>query len=214
MEVINYFLPTLLNLPALPANLEARIIEAANLIPLDEPGRQWIEDFHNNKINAVSHVYGRSNTFLTGDLNDAVTSVYVDYFKEPISIIVGKLSNTQEYSFASSPPHCDRLRYVAINYLLQAGGNNVQTCIYKQPRKLDDLSAAENERYENLEINAKICIPEKKWHAYDVQFYHSVERIETSRLLLSILVNSNPTVEIFKQKYYALLNTTEPLCES
>lgn len=195
---------TYLNLPPLPAELELTIQEFAKQIPPDEPGRTWIEDFHNNQIKAVSHVYGRGNTFFPDIIQHQLNQLYSSYFNESVTGIVGKLDNTQHYASACSPPHCDRGRYVAINYLLQAGGSNVKTCFYKQQRGSDDLTCAANLQINNLDFDTEFCVPEQRWHAYNVQYYHSVENIETTRLMLSLVLKSNPTVSVFKQKYFNL----------
>ena len=196
---------TYLDLPPLPVELERTIAEFASAIPPDEDGRLWIENFHDNQVQAVSHVYGRGNTFLSDAIQQQLNDLYSSYFGESVTGIVGKLDNTQHYTSACSPPHCDRYRYVAINYLLQAGGSNVMTCFYKQHRGSDDLTSADNIQYTKLDLHAEVCVPEQSWHAYNVQYYHSVENIESTRLMFSLVLDSNPTASMFKIKYINLL---------
>lgn len=198
---------TYLDLPLLPINLENTIIEFAKALPPDDIGRAWIEDFHYNKLQSVSVVFGRGHTFFPEAIQQQLNDIYGNYITEPLKGLVGNLDNTQNYQYACSAPHCDRHRYVAINYLLQAGGQNVLTRFYKQHRGSDDLTNAANLQIDKLEFDTEFCVPERKWHAYNAQYYHSVENIETTRLMFSLLLDSNPTVTTFKNKYSNLLKT-------
>ena len=200
-----------LGLPKLPNKLKTKIIKLAKDIELDESARIWTENFHKNTIRAVSHVYGRGATILTNDMLEEVNAVYSPYFNERIFATVGKLENTYTDGLpAESPPHCDRQRQMSINYLLTTGGDDVRTCFFKNPRHTYNLAQAENDLYENLELDFKITIPAEHWHSYNVQYYHSVENIYSQRLIFSIVLESNPDFDTFKQKYQNLI--LEPLC--
>ena len=194
-----------LNLPQLPRDIEQEIINTADKIPSDESGRLWIEEFHNHQVHAVSHVYGRANSILNGQLQEEIQQLYGKYFNENLVAVVGKLENTGGVQLAEAPPHCDRARYVAINYLIKSGGSNVLTCFYNEHRSNDDLTMAENVKYNQITLNCKVCIPERQWHSYDVQYVHSVENIENTRLLFSIVPISNPNFDTFQKKYKDLI---------
>ena len=194
-----------LDLPDLPKQLELEILDVFALIQPDDSGRVWLENFHSDNIKVASQIYGRGEATLPIDVQDQLQATYNKFFQEPVQFIIGKFENSAGYDLACLPPHCDRERKIAINYLLESGGANVLTCMYQQPRKQHDLTAAENDLYENLKLDVVMCIPEKKWHVYDVQHYHSVENIETTRSMLSIFLPSNPDVNTFKNKYTGLL---------
>ena len=196
---------TYLDLPTLPVELENSIVEFALAIPPDEDGRRWIEDFHYNKLQAVSVVFGRSNTFLPDNIQQQLNNIYSKYLNEPVKGVVGNLNNTQQYPYACSAPHCDRYRYVSFNYLLRAGGEHVITRFYKQQRGSDDLTSAANLQIDKLEFDTEFCVSERQWHSYNTQYYHSVENIQTVRLMLVLFPESNPTVSLFKQKYSGLI---------
>ena len=66
------------------------------------------------------------------------------------------------------PRHIDVGRSVCYNYILQAGGSNVETVWWN----------------DNKEIY-RTCIPEKKWHKLDVSIEHSIENIETERVSIT-----------------------------
>lgn len=203
MEMNNRLL--YLNLPVLPPEIEKEITGIADNLPPDEPGRKWIEEFHDNKIHAVSHVYGRANSVLHEDLQKTLQNLYGEFFNEPFICVVGKLQNVNDVKFSHAPPHCDRARHIAINYLLQSGGENVKTCFYNERRTNSDLTSAENFKYNNITLDFKVCLPERVWHSYDVQHVHSVENIENTRLLFSIFLVSNPDFNTFQKKYKDLI---------
>ena len=197
-----------INIPKPSTDMIAEIYKVANQVEIDEPGRAWIENFHQNKIRAVSHVYGHQQNILPKWMQDELNDLYVPYFNQKVRAIVGKLSNTYLDGLpAEAPPHCDRERLISMNYLLESGGDDVLTCFYKEPRKNPDLTLAENGLKENLELDFKICLPINKWHSYSVQYYHGVENIISNRLIFSIKLESNPDFETFKQQYSHLLTT-------
>lgn len=194
-----------LDLPLLPVDLETNLIKIANEIPADLQGKEWIEEYHGWTIKAASHVYGRSNTFLNHEMTAEIQQLYSGYFGEELIGIVGNLTNTYASGVVNVPPHCDRHRLVSINYILQSGGDDVLTCFYKEGRTGKDYTEAENKQYNEVTLDYKICIPERTWHSYNVQNYHSVENIKGTRLIFSLVLTSNPSFETFRKKYRDLI---------
>ena len=70
------------------------------------------------------------------------------------------------------PKHVDVDRVICYNYILQAGGSNVETVWWD----------GDNELY-------RTCLPEKKWHKINVTTEHSIENIETERLAITVFKN-------------------------
>jgi len=70
------------------------------------------------------------------------------------------------------PRHIDVGRSVCYNYILQAGGSNVETVWWKNDKEI-----------------YRTCIPEKKWHKLNVSIEHTVENIETERLSITVYSN-------------------------
>jgi hypothetical protein len=190
-----------LRLPQLPDDLFVEIKNIASVLEPDETGRQWVEQLHGYQINAVSQVYGRANTNLPIELQTEIHNIYYPYFGVAVTGVVGNLTNVSHTSFAQSPPHCDRMRNVAINYIMQTGGSTVLTCFYKTGRQGTDTSTAMNALYSEVELDFKVQLPEKRWHTFNVQQYHSVEHIEHTRLIFSLILDSNPDIETFKTRY-------------
>ena len=194
-----------LNLPALSDSMFTVVKEFANSIEPDRAGQEWIQNFHNNQIHAVSHVYGKPHAFLSQELQQELNQIYYPYFQQSIMAIVAKFENLDLGIPAQSPPHCDRYRQTAINYIIQTGGPEVRTCFYQQSRRVQDLSQAENAQYHELDLESCQVIPERTWHVYDVQKYHSVENILTSRLIFSLVLEHNPDLVSFTTQYSKLL---------
>ena len=180
-----------LNIPNLPEHIFQQALLISEEVPDDLIGMNGVQSWYGNSIRVGSHVYGRVNAILPNDMQLELNEIYSSYFNCNFTAIIGKLKNVYGNGTVCIPPHCDRRRLIAINYLMKSGGCNVETVIYKTGRTNLDLSKAQDARYEDLEINFKTCIPIKTWHAYNVQYYHSVENIENTRLLFSLVLDTD-----------------------
>lgn len=196
-----------LNLPKPPVALATQLINCCQQIPLFEEHRIWVDNFHRNEIPVAAHEYGTKDTALSAEIQNQVREVYQKFFPNTtVSAVVGKIKNVLAVP-SQSPPHCDRARYVAINYLLELGGPDVLTVFYKESRHNPDLSSAANIYHKDVTVDFKTVIPLHQWHAYDVQHYHSVENIISERYLFSLLLDTNPTFADFRQRYENLIDT-------
>jgi len=193
-----------LDLPKLPVSVEQVLLATCESIPLKEQDRQWVNDFHKDQLPNAAHAYGRQTAPIDQDVQCFIKDYYKNYFEEDLIMFVGLLKNVIGVP-SISPPHCDRARHMSINYILSAGGNNVLTCFYTNTREIWDLSSAENKYYKDCTLDYKVKFPEKVWHAYNVQNYHSVENIEQSRCIFSILLAGNPTYEQFQNSHKGLI---------
>jgi hypothetical protein len=198
-----------LDLPVVPAELFESLIDVFYRIPMQEQSRRWLHDFQNRELVIAAQEYGNINADLSQDIQQQLRRIYEPFFpNESIEFIVGKFSNTVGLP-SVCPPHCDRRRKIAVNYILQTGGPNVRTKFYHEQRSQDDLSAAENRYWKDLTPKGEVVLPPKKWHAYDVQQFHAVENIETDRFLLSIVLSTtNPDIENFLSVYQNLICQT------
>lgn len=199
----------LLNLPSLPTQIEQVLVETCRSIPLKEQDRQWVNLFHKNELPIAAHSYGLQSAPIPKDVVEFIQQYLKAYFgQEELIMFVGILKNVVGQP-STSPPHCDRAREMAINYVLSTGGDNVQTCFYKEHREIHDITCAENKYYKDCTLDFKIKFPEKVWHAYNVQRYHSVENIEHERYLFSIKLKSNPTIDQFLVTHHHLVQTDQ-----
>jgi hypothetical protein len=171
---------------------------------LNEQSRQWVHEFHHGELVVAGHEYG--TTVLDEWYVKDLELIYKDFFpNEELYFVTGRISNVVGQK-STSPPHCDRKRKLAINYVLKTGGQQVSTCFYKERRSTPTLEAAENRYYKDLTVDVEEIIPEKTWHCFDVQTFHSVNDVETDRFLFSIILNTtNPSIEEFSLKYKNLM---------
>jgi hypothetical protein len=194
-----------LKLPALPENIKQRAVAIAMAITPDHPGRTWLEQFHGHTIRAVESAYAKPWESITQDIQMQLNHLYNKYFDSGVVGFVVRFENPYTDTTAQSPPHCDSLRSVAINYLIKAGGSNVLTCFYKQKRTNQDLTQAENVRYQNLQLDSKVMIKENTWVAFDPQTVHSVENVENTRIFFTIMLEQSMNFQEFTTRYSELI---------
>tara|TARA_Y100001949_G_scaffold165363_1_gene161029 strand:- start:95 stop:517 length:423 start_codon:yes stop_codon:yes gene_type:complete len=72
------------------------------------------------------------------------------------------------------PRHTDVVRPVCYNYILEAGGSNVQTVWWESDKEI-----------------YRICLPEKRWHKINTTVEHTIENIETERLSITVYIINN-----------------------
>jgi hypothetical protein len=194
-----------LNLPPLPVEIEQELINSCKLIPLNENNRQWVDNFHKNELPVAAEAYGLQTVSISDTVQTFVQDYYGDFFPgNKIIMFLGIIKNVLGVP-SVAPPHCDRSRNTAINYILETGGDSVRTCFYNELRENLDLSKAENKYHRDVTLDFKTVFPKRSWHAYNVQQYHSVENVEQSRYLFSLKLENNPTFQEFKQKYKNLI---------
>ena len=193
-----------LNLPQLPQELYIKLVETCYSMTLNEQSRQWVHEFHQDELVVAGHEYG--TVVLDESLVKDLELIYKDFFPgEELLFVTGRISNVVGQK-SMSPPHCDRKRKLAINYLLKTGGQQVSTCFYKERRSTPTLETAENRYYKDLTVDFEEVIPERTWHYFDVQTFHSVNDVETDRFLFSIILKTtNPSIEEFSLKYKNLM---------
>ena len=102
-------------------------------------------------------------------------------------------------------PHVDRKRTKAINYLIQTGGENATTFIYKQKAKPGPYKGTVTvEESKILELN--------RWHSIDVTRIHAVKNIESNhpRISVSVMYQEDFHDDFWSKQYAAYNNETMP----
>jgi len=193
-----------LQLPPVPQHLQQALLKDCGKIKYDQTKLNWMQQFHNCQCQIAAQEYGEPNAVISSDTAAELVSYYQPFFT---SKIVPLIAGTKNFSSdtSSTPPHCDRRRSVAVNFLLQAGGTNVVTSFYQQRRSNNDLSKSENIAYHQVDVQSQTVIPEHVWHAFDAQQVHSVENIKSERYLLSIFLLDNPSIDKFVNEYSNLI---------
>jgi hypothetical protein len=184
-----------LDLPAVPHDIGSLLIDCASKMHSDPDSVRWLNDFHNHQINSAEMIYGNKYTVIGMEIIDAILEIYRPYLGN-ILPIVGRIRSVAEQP-AITPPHCDRGRHVALNYILTAGGDSVETIFYSEHRSTASIETAHNCRFDEVSCAKIYSLPLNQWHAFDAQRYHSVRNITGTRIILSLVLAANPTWEEF-----------------
>jgi hypothetical protein len=194
-----------LKLPDIPKDLVGKLTEASKKLPLSDSSYKWMTEYHENSVQVVYQTHKSLSSIGESGLQTQLEDLYFPYFKQDFTILLGIIKNSNNSGYASCPPHCDSVRMSAINYVVQSGGSNVITKFYKKVRQGSIFFDSENIKYGDAEVHSEIKIPEHKWHCFNPHIYHSVENVETSRILLSLFLDDNPFYSDFKHKYLNLI---------
>jgi hypothetical protein len=206
-----------LTLPNLPHDIADSLLEISRTLQHSESDRQWLSDYHEGKITVAGYAIpdvatagGVNNTPMSDELVGALDAIYKKYFPNQTLYFVCNVMKNVVDSSSIFPPHCDRVRRTAINYVVDTGGDDVTTTFYEQVRLGDDFSKAANINYNDVTIAHREVLKEKTWYAFDTQRFHSVENITGSRFYLAILLGSNPGYSEFLQQYPELILKESP----
>ena len=124
--------------------------------------------------------------FSTKEFAELALSEYQSYFYNNVTPVIGLLRNTRTDGPAGYAPHSDRIRNVAINFYIDLGGRNVSTVFYDKCDPEDDPVGGYNAKYEDLNKVSEYVCNDHTWYVFDTRQYHSVENIETTRVMLSL----------------------------
>lgn len=159
--------------------------------------KEWFNTTQRQKINCASG-------YLVPD--KIITSLsheeYVNFFPdENFDISIGILQNVSiNDPVAFVPPHIDRGRTLGLMFIVETGGINTTTTFYKTPHTEYTPQQTVMVDYNDLESVYSIKTLKDQWYLIDVQQFHSVENIETHRILCSINFYGI-TYSKFKEKY-------------
>ena len=177
-----------LDLPPPTAQLEQALRDFAATVTTDPDDKPWLEASQDQSINSVDASFVRAE-----ELEPMVKEQYAQYFPDTdIVALVGVMRNL-ESSPACLPPPVDQTRALAINYYLELGGSHVTTSFYDC---FEQVSAdrAYNFRYKDLDKVGEFCFKTQQWYAFNTEQCHSVEGIETERLMFTIIRTNNTEI--------------------
>jgi hypothetical protein len=124
--------------------------------------------------------------FKTDEVTKLALSEYQRYFYNNLIPMIGLLRNTKTGVPAGYAPHSDRIRNVAINFYIDLGGSNVSTVFYDKYDPDNDLVGGYNAKYEDLTKVGEYFCNDSTWYVFNSRQYHSVENIETTRVMMSL----------------------------
>lgn len=170
-----------LDLPRPTAQLEQALRAFASTIKTDPDDKPWLEASQDQDVNSVDAAFVRAEA-----LESMVQEQYGRFFPDTkLMALVGVMRNL-ESSPACLPPHVDQTRALAINYYLDLGGNHVVTSFYDRHEKVS-VERAYNFRYKDITKVGEFCFEKNKWYAFNTDQCHSVEGIETQRVMFTII---------------------------
>lgn len=196
-----------LDLPPVPEDLKNAVKEVCEKITFSSDRLSRVKSYYSKDMPAAAQEYDTEQVPpLDKDIILEFRKIYGDIFTGGIVLALGAAKCLSD-SPAVTPPHCDRIRRVAINMLLDTGGDRVVTTLYKQTRQGHDLSAGENLDYDKVDIIDQQVVPQDTWYAFDAQRYHSVENITSTRYYLSLSPLYNLEFSEFIKKYHYLVKS-------
>jgi hypothetical protein len=181
-----------LELPTIPDNIKQDIFKFLDEYLLTwspTPNDGYREVYNVEEINIVKRkvLVGWENK----DLTNFVESVCPQIKEISLFLLI---NDTPEPGFM--PPHTDFNRELAVNYILDTGGNDVETCffeqVYEPPTVVKDgfiMPRYFNER--NLIRNSSTVFKQDSWVAFDSQKPHCVKNIIGRRILISMTMDYN-----------------------
>ena len=198
------FLAVPLTLPYPDPELIRRFREVALQVSLDPDNKRWLDEFYEDKINSALHKF-----CALPELDQLLRDQYQSYFpKHRIDCWAGIMRSANGEP-ACLPPHADRGRTLAINYVVDHGGDLVSTIFYDQT--MDVTNQSTNLRYEEVQV-VEHHVFGSTWMAYNVNRCHSVERIQSTRLVMIIRLeaDNNYDLDDLRQDYPDLLAVSQP----
>lgn len=174
-----------LDLPQPTAQLEQALRDFAAGIKTDPDDKPWLEASQEQDVNSVDAAFVRAES-----LELMVKQEYGKFFPDTdIMAVVGLMRNLESRP-ACLPPHVDQTRALAINYYIELGGPHVTTSFYDRYEQVS-VDRAYNFRYKDITKVGEFCFQAKKWYAFNTNQCHSVEGIETDRLMFTIIRTTN-----------------------
>ena len=179
-----------LNLPVIPNSIKTDIFNFVDEYlktwePTPNDGYKEVYDI--SKLNIVKRkvLVGWENI----DLTKFIASVCPQIKEISLFLLI---NDTNEPGFM--PPHTDFNRELAVNYLLDTGGDNVETCFFNQV--YDPPMTVKNgyimPRYFNestLDKTGSAIFKKDSWVAFDSQKPHCVNNITGKRILISMTMD-------------------------
>lgn len=187
-----------LALPPVSAELEAAALAVAEGLALSD-NRPGFSRLYAEGTNIVLYEFAQAP-----ELAHAVNTAFGSFFSEPLHPVVGVMRNTGVEP-AEIPPHFDRFRKLAINYVLRSGGSATTDFYDSERGDGEDISQGLHLSYDGLTLVDGSVIPEKRWHVLNVQRAHAVHNIESTRVVLGFVLGSNPDFISFTDTHKDLL---------
>lgn len=187
-----------LALPPVSSELEAAALAVAEGLALSD-NRPGFSRLYADSTNIVMYEFAQAP-----DLTQTINTEFGGFFGEHLHPVVGVMRNTG-VGAAEIPPHFDRFRKLAVNYVLRSGGKATTDFYDFERGDGEDISQGLHLSYDGLAFVDGSIIPEKRWHVVNVQQAHAVHNIESTRVTLGFVLGSNPDFISFTDTHKDLL---------
>lgn len=202
---------TYTNFPKLPPNI---IQELYDWFDLNRPSLVPIEGFNHFKMLPKAHGHVDNEHPLTSELENNLgvptwkaielygnTVCSFSIMPTPATVnrwiadnipLTGVHASIQEFTNGKFfIPHRDLLRDVAYNYILETGGDAVETCFYKPKPEFKhlDVTARTFIPYDRIDLVDSVIFESGQWHKIDVTNIHSVENIDPTKRRFSLTLS-------------------------
>jgi len=194
-----------INLPSPSVDIKREIYKIVDSAALELDLKKKHDQIQNYSVNSVSRKFVEDNCIF----NKMMKSEYSKYFDNSFSPSIGIITNTRPEKIACWPPHSDRVRIFALNFYLEEGGNGVHTVMYNTfDNYIPGHGTGKIYKYEELTIEKTYHLKMDQWYALNVRQAHSIENIETRRIILTISFHDFTFFDFIK-KYNNLVISEE-----
>ncbi len=121
----------------------------------------------------------------TAEITRMVREQYQQYFDVDIGASLSFFKNEKTQP-SCLPPHIHPIRTLALNFYIVTGGNNVATTLFKFKHENPVSKFFNYYQYDQVELQDQVICNNPNWYAFESSKPHSVENIETTRILLAI----------------------------
>ena len=186
-----------LNLPLPSTALVTAALVAANNTIIGTGIGSELKSFSDTLLGKTGSV--NQNMAVDETVTQLAVKEYASFFPGEIfrpTVLIFRNSNIDNTN-AYMVPHSDIVRTFAINFYIELGGSNVKTIFYtKQDNYLKWQGKSYS--YDGLIVENEYITVGNQWYALDARKVHSVENIETNRIVLGLsFYESNQRYENF-----------------
>jgi len=188
-----------LNLPKPSSDLVKLVISAADNRPINHNGKLWHQAIQGSDLNCAAGEF-----FIDYEVMQLAKKEFSSFINVEFMAMVGVIRNVDRTSVACYPPHVDNGRTIAINNYIKLGGNDVKTVIYDKsyPMHMRPNDRANVLTYAELNKIEEYTLNSDAWYILDTTQYHSVENIESDRIILTLSIKDrdfDDAIDIFSE---------------
>lgn len=189
------------NYPAIPQDLKNDLINYAKEHAVNHLSERSYGWFNNTDINDLSYIsstdeyeklYGKSGPVVFLSIPENLDSQIRNIYKNTPSMQKGFFMLQVNYDINTFPPHIDMVRNITRMYLLQAGGENVETSWYEPKDEYKHLQYKHPVNFiDNSRLNKiySANLSTDVWYDLTVSKIHGVTNLEDYRISLALILD-------------------------